>query len=122
MDHASFGTGGAKKTKLVPSTLEDDEWIVCVLHPKLVTNYVELKISKYLVEQVAEKRNGECKKVEKESSDAAKPSADKKEESSKAAEEKQRFDVNKTKKEEAEEESKTTESLAKVEEEYIRSL
>ena len=96
--------------------------MVCVLRPELMTNYAELKISKYLAKQVAEKRNGETEKFEKDSSVAAKPLADEKEEPVNATEEKEWVDVTKTKNEAVEEESKTKESLAKIEEEYIRSL
>ena len=76
------GTGfldsDAKKHKHIPNTLDDDDWVTCVLRPELVNSYAEMKVSKHIHKLV--KEDEEARKRE----DAAKgddPSADNKAES-----------------------------------------
>lgn len=124
----SLESGGVKSQLLVPPTLDDDEWTVCVLRPELLTSYAEMKIREYLAKFNKEKRNGkeggeENKKEEKDDPVAAdgseKQPSDKewvnigpaKETKENASEEKKKEEVN-----------PGTLPMAKVEEEYIRSL
>ncbi|KAL7543602.1 hypothetical protein ACHAXR_012903 [Thalassiosira sp. AJA248-18] len=130
----------ARSHKFIPSTLEDDEWTACVLRPELVTNYAEMKISKYLKETAvaAGKKDDVSGKEDDEDSlpgleDATTPtskdaessaSADAKktieEPSDETSEEKEWVSVPKTKG--LVDSKNEKEHLAKVEEEYIRSL
>ncbi|GKY97619.1 hypothetical protein MPSEU_000720300 [Mayamaea pseudoterrestris] len=46
-------TGNGKVSRLIPASLEDDEWALCVLRPELVHRYSQMLISKYLRERHA---------------------------------------------------------------------
>lgn len=100
-----FDDGASDNNNLVPDTLDDDEWTVCVLRPELVTSYAEGKVAKFLRAQAA--TDGSDKEgSEKDSKPAEKdPSGD--------TEEKEWVNV---------EAEKTKESNAKAEEQFIRSL
>ena len=138
----SGGTGkwedlsSSRSQKLVPSTLEDDEWTACVLRPELVTSYAEMKISKYLKEETkAEDKKEESGKEDKKDStssetkdsavskDKTSNSDDKKkdEPSSDDSTDKEWVNVPESKNVD-ESKKKKEEHLAKVEDEYIRSL
>jgi len=134
--------GTSPKTKLVvPLDLEDDEWTACVLRPELVTNYAEMRINEYLKENAVSARKKDGNKEEKRSEnnadadkpdlkESAKPSEVKKDETTgaaAAAEEKDWVDVSKDKGSATESYDKKDDNVnvshvAKIEEEYIRSL
>lgn len=145
MSHGAVGVGRTKASGLVPASLDDDEWTVCVLRPELVTNYAEAKINKYLAERQqpdAAKSEGDKVKNDekgakeekdaekgKEAPDSGKDGEDEEspdEDQNKAAKEKELVSAPETK-EGAVADSKaattqTKESMAEVEEEYIKSL
>jgi hypothetical protein len=49
----------AKLHNLVPPTLDDDEWTVCLLRPELVTSYSDLKISEFLAHSSGKGNNNQ---------------------------------------------------------------
>eukprot|EP00571_Detonula_confervacea_P014814 CAMPEP_0172301126 /NCGR_PEP_ID=MMETSP1058-20130122/3069_1 /TAXON_ID=83371 /ORGANISM="Detonula confervacea, Strain CCMP 353" /LENGTH=1681 /DNA_ID=CAMNT_0013011137 /DNA_START=41 /DNA_END=5082 /DNA_ORIENTATION=+ len=120
---ASVGKGAKKsqKKQLVPATLEDDEWVVCVLRPELVTNFAEMKIGKYLKE-VAAKNNKDKKEKSKEELEES-SAKDEKEDKESASKDKKEKESSSAETEAVESKKESSSSpLGKVEEEYIKSL
>ena len=128
---------GVKSHKLIPSTLDDDEWTVCVLRPELINLYAESKIQEYLVKNKTKKDEEEDTKEDKKEEPEKAASKDNggKQAAAAADGEKEWVDIEptsekeKVKKEEDDVVKKSEEAkndsvhpLAKVEEEYIRSL
>jgi hypothetical protein len=64
----------AKLHNLVPPTLDDDEWTVCVLRPELVASYAELKISEFLAHSSCKGSKNPHKESEEDKKEE--PSAD----------------------------------------------
>jgi protein TIF31 len=110
--------------KLVPSTLDDVEWTVCVLRQELVTSYAEMKICEF----VKEKESEENRKKKQSGAEDKKedPQVDNKLSSKVADKEKEWVTVQSDEKDEGSDELKnqksTTSPFAKCEEEFIRSL
>mmetsp|Transcript_32257 Transcript_32257/g.59149 ORF Transcript_32257/g.59149 Transcript_32257/m.59149 type:complete len:878 (-) Transcript_32257:185-2818(-) len=120
-EDASQG-GGVKASKHIPSTLDDDEWTVCVLRPELVTNYAEMKISKYLAEHNGDMKDSDKHKQVKEETQVPSEAVEESSTPSKAVEEKDLVDAPETKEEGSGSNKLSKEALSKVEEEYIKSL
>ncbi len=80
VSESSGGTGrweggySAKLHNLVPPTLDDDEWTVCVLRPELVASYAELKVSEFLAHSSGKGSNNPAKASEEDKKEE--PSAD----------------------------------------------
>jgi protein TIF31 len=64
----------AKLHNLVPPTLDDDEWTVCILRPELVASYAEMKISEFLAHSSGKGGNNQGKACEEDKKEE--PSAD----------------------------------------------
>lgn len=115
---------GTKPHRLVPSSLDDDEWTVCVLRQELVTSYAEMKICEF----VKDKESKIHRKLERSEVEDKKEDPKAVNEISTVVEkEKEWVEVQKEGKgverdEGSNQEQSTTSPLAKLEEEFIRSL
>ena len=72
---------GSKSGGLIPSSLEDDEWTLCVLRPELVHRFTQISLSRYLVEKQAKELEEKKKKIASKPSDASVDNEGRKQES-----------------------------------------